>query len=75
MSEGALRGLETQWHKIYIGWHSILGQLKVKQHAEEVKILLGRKKIAAGVTSCLPGAPVSRPNDSCLTGLSLSFWA
>jgi hypothetical protein len=30
MGEGALRNLETQWHKIYIGWHSILGQLKVK---------------------------------------------
>jgi hypothetical protein len=31
MSEGALRNLENQWHKIYIGWHSILGQLKVRQ--------------------------------------------
>ena len=31
MHEGNLRSLETQWHKIYIGWHSILGQLKVKQ--------------------------------------------
>ncbi|MGH7952634.1 MAG: hypothetical protein ACREFE_12055 [Limisphaerales bacterium] len=37
MSEGALRGLESQWHKIYIGWHSILGQLKVKQRADEGK--------------------------------------
>jgi len=37
MSEGALRGLESQWHKVYIGWHSILGQLKVKQRAEETK--------------------------------------
>lgn len=37
MSEGALRGLEAQWHKIYIGWHAILGQLKVKQLAEENK--------------------------------------
>ena len=25
MGEGALRTLETQWHKIYIGWHAILG--------------------------------------------------
>jgi hypothetical protein len=33
-SEGGLRHLESQWHKIYIGWHSILGQLKVKQRAE-----------------------------------------
>ena len=35
MSEGALRNLENQWHKIYIGWHSILGQLKVRQRTEE----------------------------------------
>ena len=33
-NEGVLRNLESQWHKIYIGWHSILGQLKVKQRAE-----------------------------------------
>ncbi len=44
MSEGSLRGLEAQWHKIYIGWHSILGQLKVKQHGEEVKSFWGAKK-------------------------------
>src|SRR5215471_5347072 len=31
MSEGALRNLENQWHRIYIGWHSILGQLKVRR--------------------------------------------
>ena len=44
MSEGALRGLETQWHKIYIGWHAILGQLKVKQrHAENKKFWGGKK--------------------------------
>ena len=43
MSEGALRGLETQWHKIYIGWHAILGQLKVKQRAVEQKTFWGKK--------------------------------
>lgn len=37
MSEAAQRNLENQWHKIYIGWHAILGQLKVKQQAEEDK--------------------------------------
>src|SRR5436305_13391440 len=37
MNEGAIRNLENQWHKIYIGWHSILGQLKVRQRAEESK--------------------------------------
>ena len=44
MSEGALRGLESQWHKIYIGWHSILGQLQVKQRTEETKTFWGGKK-------------------------------
>jgi hypothetical protein len=39
-----VRGLETQWHKIYIAWHSILGQLKVKQRAEESKSMWGSKK-------------------------------
>ncbi len=37
LSEGALRNLENQWHKIYIGWYAILGQLKVRQRAEESK--------------------------------------
>src|SRR6266853_2243515 len=37
MGEGVLRNLENQWHKIYIGWHAILGQLKVRQRAEESK--------------------------------------
>jgi hypothetical protein len=44
MNEGALRGLESQWHKIYIAWHSILGQLKVKQRAEENRPFWGKKK-------------------------------
>src|SRR5438552_14068 len=37
MNEGGLRNLESDWHKIYIGWHSILGQLKVRQRAEGSK--------------------------------------
>lgn len=37
MNEGALRNLENQWHKIYIGWHAVLGQLKVRQGEEESK--------------------------------------
>jgi hypothetical protein len=44
MSEGALRGLEAQWHKIYIGWHAILGQLKVKQLSEENKAFWAKTK-------------------------------
>ncbi len=37
MNDGSLRLLENQWHKIYIGWHSILGQLKVRERAEANK--------------------------------------
>lgn len=44
MTEGAQRGLESQWHKVYIGWHSILGQLKVKQRAEESKAFWAKGK-------------------------------
>ncbi len=48
MNEGALRNSESQWHKIYIGWHAILGQLKVRQHSEPDKSgfssLFGQKK-------------------------------
>ena len=43
MGEGALRSLETQWHKIYIGWHAILGQIKVKQRAAEGRAFWSRK--------------------------------
>ena len=48
MNEGGLRNLETQWHRIYIGWHAILGQLKVRQHGEASKsgigAVFGKKK-------------------------------
>jgi hypothetical protein len=48
LPEGALRNLESQWHKIYIGWHAILGQLKVRLEQESNKsplaALLGKKK-------------------------------
>ena len=43
LNEAGLRSLETQWHKIYIGWHAILGQLKVKQMSEENKAFWGKK--------------------------------
>jgi hypothetical protein len=35
--DGALRNMESQWHRIYIGWHAILGQLKVQQQADDAK--------------------------------------
>lgn len=47
LNEGALRAFESQWHRIYIGWHSILGQLKVRQRGEQSKSSIGsvfRKK-------------------------------
>jgi hypothetical protein len=44
MSEGEQRAIENHWHKIYIGWHSILGQIKVKQRAQDSKSLFGWKK-------------------------------
>ena len=34
-NESVLRNIENQWHKLYITWQSILGQLKVKQKQVE----------------------------------------
>jgi hypothetical protein len=50
MNEGALRGLENQWHQIFISWQSNLGQLKVQQHQDNAhpkslwNSLFGRRK-------------------------------
>jgi hypothetical protein len=49
LNDGALRGVENQWHRIYISWQSLLGQLKVQQHQQDSKSLwstLARKKNA-----------------------------
>ena len=50
LSEGALRGLENQWHKIYIAWQCNLGQLKVQQRQLQsqsiLSLLLFRKRPA-----------------------------
>jgi hypothetical protein len=46
-NEGNLRGLENHWHKVYVGFQAILGQLKVQQRELESKTvfsLLKRKK-------------------------------
>ena len=47
MSEGALRNVENQWHKLFISLQSILGQLKVRQGQLESKSFMknwfGRK--------------------------------
>ena len=39
MSDGSWRGLENQWHRIFIAWQSILGQLKVRQRQMESESL------------------------------------
>jgi len=36
-NEGVLRNIENQWHKLYISWQSVLGQLKVRQKQFENK--------------------------------------
>lgn len=41
MNDSALRNLESQWHKLYINWHSVLGQLKVQQRRMESRSMLG----------------------------------
>jgi hypothetical protein len=41
LNAGSLRNLESQWHRIYIGWHAILGQLKVRQRGEGSKSGIG----------------------------------
>lgn len=37
LNDNAIRNLENQWHKIYIGFQSLLGQLKVQQRQTEKK--------------------------------------
>ena len=47
-NEGALRALENQWHRIYVGFQAMLGQLKVQQRQLESQSVLssmfGKKK-------------------------------
>lgn len=42
MNDSALRNVESQWHKLYIGWHSVLGQLKVHQRNQANKSFLAQ---------------------------------
>jgi hypothetical protein len=39
-NEGNVRGLENHWHKVYVGFQAILGQLKVQQRQLESKSVL-----------------------------------
>jgi hypothetical protein len=40
-NESALRNIENQWHKLFISWQSILGQLKVRQKQLEGQSFFG----------------------------------
>lgn len=42
MNDSGLRNVESQWHKLYIGWHSVLGQIKVQQRQQETKSMLSQ---------------------------------
>ncbi len=44
MADGVIRSMENQWHKIFIGWVSILGQLKVQQRQGEAGPRFFKKK-------------------------------
>jgi hypothetical protein len=46
MNENALRNVENNWHKLFIGLQSLLGQLKVKQGQTEAKGWFGSRKAA-----------------------------
>ena len=37
LADNSLRGLENQWHKTFLDWQGILGQLKVQQRELEGK--------------------------------------
>jgi hypothetical protein len=39
-NEGNLRSLENHWHKVFVGFQAILGQLKVQQRQLENKSVL-----------------------------------
>jgi hypothetical protein len=39
-NEGNLRGLENHWHRVYVGFQAILGQMKVQQRQLEDKSVL-----------------------------------
>jgi len=43
-TEGNLRGLENHWHKVYVGFQAILGQLKVQQRTLEHQSVLSMFK-------------------------------
>jgi len=43
MGRGDRQGIEDAWHKIYIGWHATLGQLKIKQRGGDTSFFSKKK--------------------------------
>ena len=43
MGGGDLHGIKNAWHTIYIGWHSILGQLKIRQRGGDTSFSARKK--------------------------------
>ena len=41
LADNSLRSLENQWHKIFLDWQNVLGQLKVEQKKLEGKSFWG----------------------------------
>jgi hypothetical protein len=41
MNDNAIRNVENNWHKLFIGLQSLLGQLKVKQGQNDNKSIVG----------------------------------
>jgi hypothetical protein len=41
LADNSLRGLENQWHKIFLDWQNVLGQLKVEQKKLEGQSFFG----------------------------------
>jgi len=39
-NEGNLRALENQWHKVYVGFQALLGQIKVRQRQAQSESFL-----------------------------------
>lgn len=42
LADSSQRGLENQWHKLFISWQSILGQLKVQQRQYQSRSIWSR---------------------------------
>lgn len=62
LNEGALRGLENQWHRVYISWQSLLGQLKVRQRQLEGQSFLSSLFAKADAAKAFEHEPGSVQN-------------